>query len=319
MAAGPLRRLDAHDRAARAAEDGVVVDPRDGDDRAGRKPRGRGERVAARARRERRLDGVDQLVFERLDVHLPVDAVLAVGRPDDALLVAVDHVDDAAHLAERAQRRGLARELVVLELRRAPATTNGASSSRRALVVLGELAPRPRGARARRGRRGRRPRGERGGARGRSRRGWTPSAKYGSCARSAVGPELGREVGAARRGDDALRVEAERGRERDAVAARRSGSPRRRGASRRRRRARRPCRRSRRRPSAGTSSRIASMTRRRKLRACPGQDDRGAGRDLELVHVRCPILHVCTALAGRPRARDAERDRAESSSSTGTR
>ena len=69
------------------------------------------------ARGERLLDRVDELVLQRLDVLVPVDAVLAVGGPDDALLVAVDHVDAPAHPAEGAQRRRLARQLVVLQLR----------------------------------------------------------------------------------------------------------------------------------------------------------------------------------------------------------
>ena len=114
---GLVLRLDAQDGALRAAEDRVAVDLRDADDGAGRKPRRRRERVALRARGERLLRGVDDVVGDRGDVGLPIDAALAVGGPDDLAPLAIDDEEGAAHLAERAQRGGLARELVVGELR----------------------------------------------------------------------------------------------------------------------------------------------------------------------------------------------------------
>ena len=69
------------------------------------------------------LGRLDDLFLDWKDVLLPIDTALAVDGPHDCLTVAVDDEERAFDFSERSERRGLARELVVGECARAPATT----------------------------------------------------------------------------------------------------------------------------------------------------------------------------------------------------
>ena len=91
---GPLRRLDADDGAARAAEDRVA---RRCLATAATEPFGRRGGVGSASPRARAASDCSAASTSASsigrDVLLPVDAVLAVGGPDDALRVAVDDVE----------------------------------------------------------------------------------------------------------------------------------------------------------------------------------------------------------------------------------
>ena len=118
---GRLLGRHAHDRAARAAEDGVAFEgDHRGDRSAAREPERRRQRVALRSRGEGRLGRVDEERLDRIDVFVPVDAVLAVRGPHDPLAVAVDDEHRPGHLAEGAKGGGLPRQLVVLKLAPGP-------------------------------------------------------------------------------------------------------------------------------------------------------------------------------------------------------
>src|SRR5690606_2678932 len=95
---GLLLMLDAEDGALRVVEDGVSLDLRDGDDGAGREPRRRRERLLLGARLERLLGGVDDVILDRRDIRVPLDAAVTVRRPDHLLLLSIDDEEGAAHL-----------------------------------------------------------------------------------------------------------------------------------------------------------------------------------------------------------------------------